>query len=141
MNYPKFLGRAPDDGSHTWFEWEVQSWIATQCHRAGIIFSAGMEGSHKGKAGGAKAKATGQVSGEPDLRFYLPQGRLVLIELKVVGGALSPSQIKRHAELRKLGFPVAVVFAISPVAGWEQVRAVLVANGMELEEYYGGNCV
>lgn len=95
-----------------------------------------MEGSHKGKAGGAKAKATGQVSGEPDLRYYLTGGRLILVELKVTGGKLSAAQVKRHKVLRALGFVIYVIFADSPVNGWNQVRAVLTAEGEYLREYY-----
>lgn len=138
MNYPPYLGHNPSDGSHIWTEFHIQSWIATQSHRANLCFSAGMEGANKGRRGGVLAKASGQVPGEPDLRYYLPNGLLVLIELKTTRGVLSPVQIKRHEQLRKLGFPAEVVYAASPVEGWGMVRDILTGHGINLEEYYDG---
>lgn len=138
MEYPLFLGRRPDDGAIKWAEWEVQSWVSTQCHRSGLCFAASMEGSHKGKAGGAKAKATGQIAGEPDLRFYLPGGVCLFIELKVGDGKLSKAQIERHAALRERGFGVHVVYAQSPVHAWELIRVALMGAGMQLKGYYDG---
>lgn len=46
------------------------------------------------------------TEGEPDVRVYLPKGRLGLIEIKADGGRLSDAQIKRHAVLKKLGHEV-----------------------------------
>lgn len=139
ISYPPFLGRNPSDGSHTtWDEWSIQTWIATQCHRSGICFSSGQEGASKGRVGGARAKASGQVKGEPDLRFYLSGGRLILIELKTTKGILSTDQIKRHKWLRSLGFHIYVIYADCPVNGWNQVRDILNNNGETLEGYYAG---
>lgn len=129
MDDSKFLGKDAADGSHTWKEWHIQSYISTQSHRGGYMFSAGMEGASKGKAGGAKAKATGQQAGEPDLRYYLDGGKLVLIELKTISGKLSKIQKERISALRKLGFNVCIVYAESPMHGWTQVKHIL-ENGL-----------
>lgn len=55
------------------------------------------------------AAATGMNPGEPDLRVYMPGGRLLLIEFKAKGGSVSEDQKKAHAELRGLGFEVVIV--------------------------------
>lgn len=75
-----------------------------------------------------KMKATGLVSGEPDVRIYLEYGRLCLIEVKTDDGRESPEQIDRIALLDNLGFTVEVIQtsceleaaqrAVSLVRGW-----------------------
>ena len=50
------------------------------------------------------AKATGMISGEPDLRIYILGGKLGMIEYKRTKNYLSSEQRRRHSELRGLGF-------------------------------------
>lgn len=121
----KFLGKDAGDETLEWKEWEVQAYIATQSHRAELIFAAGMEGASKSKAGGAKAKATGQAAGEPDLRYYFNGAKVVFIELKMPKGKLNDAQEKRIPILRAMGFPVHMVFAKSPADGWEKVKGII----------------
>ena len=93
-----------------------------------IEIAAGMEGQKRTKVEQARAKVTGMTAGEPDLRVYLPAGRLGLIEFKTEAGKLTESQKKRHPRLARLGHPVTVIAASSPeeaaakvlhlVAGW-----------------------
>jgi hypothetical protein len=53
-----------------------------------------------------KAQATGIAAGDPDLRVYLPNGVLRLIEYKNAEGSLTASQKIRHPLLAALGHPV-----------------------------------
>ena len=57
------------------------------------------------------ASATGINAGEPDVRVYLPQGKLLLIEFKRPGEAVEPGsdQDTAHTELRELGHEVVVL--------------------------------
>lgn len=53
--------------------------------------------------------ACGMKSGEPDLRVYVSDGRLILIELKVKGrNSVFKAQRERHERLRGLGHDVRV---------------------------------
>lgn len=67
----------------------------------------------RGPKAQAIALATGMAAGEPDLRVYGANARLLLIENKVGNGRLSQAQIDRHAALRKLGYTVEVLRATS----------------------------
>ena len=92
-------------------EWKLQAAIAAEFERLGVCFAAGLEGVRLTARQRVLAKATGMQAGEPDLRVYLPGGRLVLIELKSATGSLRPEQKERHARLRALGFEVHVLKA------------------------------
>lgn len=60
-----------------------------------------------------QAIATGLTPGDPDLRLYLPGGRVKFIEYKTTSGSLSPAQRTRHADMQRLGHEVEVVAAFS----------------------------
>lgn len=95
-----------------------------------------------GKRDGAKAKATGVMAGDPDLRIYADGGRLLLIEYKNAEGSLSKDavikgkprvgQVSRHALLRALGYRVEVIKTATPdecaAASVSLVRGWLAAN-------------
>lgn len=51
-----------------------------------------------------------QVNGMPDRMVLLPCSRVLWVELKTKGGKLSEIQKLRHAELKKLGQDVVVVW-------------------------------
>ncbi|WP_089177272.1 hypothetical protein [Bosea sp. AS-1] len=55
------------------------------------------------------ASATGINAGEPDVRVYLPQGKLLLIEFKRSDGTTSDEQDEAHLELTNLGHDVVVL--------------------------------
>lgn len=44
----------------------------------------------------------------PDRGVFLPGGNLVFVELKRPGEEPHPSQLRKHDELRRLGYPVIV---------------------------------
>lgn len=56
-------------------------------------------------------KRTSTIKGEPDFRIY-HAGRVLLIEIKVMGGKLSPDQEKRHVCLRVNGCPVLTLYSL-----------------------------
>ena len=72
-----------------------------------------------------KAAATGIAPGEPDLRLYLSDGRLRLIEYKGAKGRLSVEQVARHGLLRLLGHVVAVIKAATPEDAAAQTLATV----------------
>lgn len=92
----------------------------------------------RGPKAQAIALATGMAAGDPDLRVYLPQGRLGLIENKVGKACLSPAQVARHATLAALGHPVTVVRATTAEDAAAQavalVREWLSQNDNNLEK-------
>ncbi len=97
-------------------EWELQ---AAQCaalrampeYGKRFLFAGDMAAGRRGKKERVIAKATGLVQGEPDLRIYIEDGRLLLIENKAGNGRLSPEQKARHAALGALGHEVVVIRA------------------------------
>jgi hypothetical protein len=69
----------------------------------------------RGAQASSVAKLTGLANGEPDLRVFLPQGRILLFELKTEHGRLSKDQIEAHEQLRALGHSVMVVKREEPL--------------------------
>jgi hypothetical protein len=58
---------------------------------------------------GAARRASGVLSGHPDLLCYLPGGRILLWECKSDKGRVSAAQHLVHAQLAALGHPVEVI--------------------------------
>lgn len=54
-------------------------------------------------------------SGMPDRLILLPDGKVAFVEVKAPGKKPRPLQIKRHEMLRKLGFRVFVLDAVSDI--------------------------
>jgi len=80
--------------------------------KAGIpsfTLAADMNGDYRSGNAAVKADATGIAAGDPDLRIYLPNGVLRLIEYKGKLGRLTDSQKERHPLLEALGHPVVAV--------------------------------
>lgn len=97
-------------------EWElqaaqVQALRAMPEHGKQFLFAGDQNSAKRGPRAQAIAVATGMVSGEPDVRVYLPAGRICHIENKVGNAKLSPAQVARHAALRALGHTVEVIRA------------------------------
>ena len=62
------------------------------------------------KAGGVCLKFVSPGwAGAPDRLCLLPGGRIFFAEVKRPGGKPRPLQLKRHEELRRLGFMVRVI--------------------------------
>lgn len=123
-----FLGKDADDKTIDWSEDRIQMYIAQKSKQGGYLFAASLEGVHKSKQSAGKAKAMGMVAGEPDLRYYIPGGKLIFIELKNAVGKLTKSQEERIPLLQENGFQVNVVKAETPADGWRQVKEILDAS-------------
>lgn len=62
------------------------------------------------KMGGIALKfASPSYAGMPDRLLLLPDGVMAFVEVKAPGKMPRPLQLKRHAMLRRLGFPVFVL--------------------------------
>ena len=76
-------------------------------------------------------KASGVVSGIPDLLACIPGGRSLFCEVKAPGGVVSAAQQRVHFALRALAHTVIVADSI------ESARAGLIAVGIVLREAAG----
>ena len=133
----KFLGRDAESGK--WSEDHCQMYIVQEARRAGYDVAASLEAVQCGKYQAARLKAGGMTAGEPDLRFYLPDGKIKMVELKAAKGKKSEAQTKRHQKLWDLGFDVCTIWADNPVDGWNKVKDYLDINLLkELEKNYWG---
>lgn len=89
---------------------------------------AGASGDAEARARfGAARKASGVLSGHPDLILYLPGGRTLLLEVKAAAGRVSEAQASLHARLWDMGHPVHVVRSI------EDAQAALTRTGAAQE--------
>ena len=91
-------------------EWRLQAAITRRFNQ---MIKAGMNFTFAGDMNGlplfgsqakVKAKATGMMAGEHDMRVYMPCAQLGLIEVKEWENTTSAAQIDRHALLDDLGF-------------------------------------
>jgi hypothetical protein len=80
--------------------------VAANSNRPSFTIAGDMNGDYRSKRAAVKAQATGIAAGDPDLRVYLPNGVLRLIEYKNAEGSLTASQKIRHPLLAALGHPV-----------------------------------
>lgn len=93
-----------------------------------FLLAGDMASGKRGPKAQMQALATGLTPGDPDLRIYLPDGRVAFIEYKTTAGRLSPAQRQRHADMARMGHTVEVVAAatedecaaatVSLVRGW-----------------------
>ena len=120
---------AEDDETAPWLEEDLQMAVVRELKRYGVIFAADQAGSGKrSKRQGARLKLAGMVAGEPDLRLYMPGGKLVMIEMKCKA-SVSKEQRERHAALRALGYDVRVVKAKTPAHAIAQVVDIIAIHG------------
>lgn len=56
-------------------------------------------------------------AGMPDRLLLLSDGKIAFVEVKALGRKPRPLQLKRHAMLRKLGFQVFVLDAVTEIPG------------------------
>lgn len=90
-----------------------------------FLIAGDQNAARRGPRAAVEAQATGMTPGEPDLRVYLPEGRLGLIENKTLKGRLSPAQRDRHEALARLGHRVAVVKAATEADAADQAEALV----------------
>ncbi len=105
--------------------------IAMQKHaQFGVrfVYAASMEAGKRGAKAISDAQRSGMITGEPDLRLYMDNARIVLVENKESGGKLSQAQKDRHAALKQLGHIVEVVWASTEAEAAEKI--------IEIVDYY-----
>ena len=90
-------------------------------------------GGHRNAKEGAKLKMMGVLAGVPDLTIA-HAGGFDMIELKAVGGKLSPAQEYVINGLRSLGHPTTVIKAKSPQDAIEQSTPLLLRIGYTQNE-------
>lgn len=117
-----FLGKDPNDNTHDWREWQLQAYVIQEARRIGLLIAGDM---NQGKRNPGRAKATGLLAGETDLRVYLTDGVMELIELKTSTGKLSANQKEHHERLMARGFRPHTVYAGSPAEAWRKVQGIL----------------
>ncbi len=110
---------------YPWKEDHLQMAVACELRRRGVLFAADQNEGRRSLRDGARRKAMGMAAGEPDLRIYLPGGRVVFIELKTNAGRLSPAQEWRQEQLRQLGHRVETVYARTPRDAVDRVREII----------------
>jgi len=97
-----------------------------------FLLAGDMNAGKRGATATMQGKAAGMTAGEPDLRVYLPGGKVGLIENKVGKSPLTASQVERHPKLAAIGHPVTVLRATTEDDAAEQavslVRGWLAAN-------------
>jgi hypothetical protein len=97
-------------------EWRLQAEVCAKLNAAidagaPFEFAASLEGVRLNRTQALQAKATGMKAGEPDLRLYFEDRRVVFVEMKGEGGRLNADQLQRIPKLHALGFTVHVVKA------------------------------
>jgi hypothetical protein len=110
----------------------VSDWHKLQDDGWQFEFAGDMSGVKTTNPG--RAKLTGLVAGEPDLRVYLKSGKIALLELKAKDGRLSAAQSDRHGRLAALGHKVTVIHAEDEEAMVGACRAFLMGLGIERKE-------
>lgn len=100
-------------------EWRLQAEAVRQLKSlpefdSEFTLAADMNAARRSPQESVKAKATGIAAGDPDLRIYGKQGRLLLIEYKAKDGRLNKAQKERHPLLAGMGHPVTVIQSETP---------------------------
>lgn len=112
----KLLSVAWDREDVAWSEDDHQLAVVQWLRQNGYDVAADQNAGRRSARDGARRKALGMVAGEPDLRVYLPDSKLLLIEMKRWKGRLSEEQKVRHPALASLGHRVVVVAERTPAA-------------------------
>ena len=104
----------------------------TKAGRPSFTLAADMNGDYRSGNAAVKAEATGIAAGDPDLRIYLPNGVLRMIEYKGKLGRLTDSQKERHPLLDALGHQVVTVKVSTEAEAAERSVALVKAWLLEV---------
>lgn len=121
-----FLGQdatAPTFKGRPWLEWEMQAYSVSKLRPLGYTVHGDQ---NAGKRNPGKAKASGMLSGFPDLSVWLPSEKVILFEIKrTIGGTVSPVQSGLHKVLTGFGFLVYVIWAETPDECFQKIYDVV----------------
>ena len=98
-----------------------------------ILFFHVPNGGRRGKREAAKFVAMGVLSGVHDLIVLLPNACVLLIELKLLKGKLSPSQKIFHEKVINMGYRSYVIHADTAEEGKRQLKSILLENGQKCD--------
>lgn len=115
-------------------ESEIQKNLVKWLKAKGVVFSVGLEGAKRHPAEQARLKAQGMQPGHPDITLYLPEGRVVFVELKTSKGRVSQKQQARHDLLKHLGFEVHVIKAEHGGVAIDAVEQIMRSASLETAE-------
>lgn len=90
-----------------------------------FTFAGDQNGLSSSPVAKARAKAEGLQAGEPDMRLYFNNCRLVLVENKRKGNYASEVQKERIALLEKLGYTCYIVTANCPNDAVEKMKNIV----------------
>ena len=115
----KLLKHDWQDDTVNWTEEDLQQAIIMRMRQRmdhGELFRivGDMNAAKRNKTTGARLKAAGMQSGEPDMRIYFMGGRLEFVELKRKGGKVSEAQDVWHDIVANLGFNVWIIKGENP---------------------------
>ena len=106
-------------------EHHLQVAIIQRLRRMGLDVVADMNAARRSVQAASRLKASGMTAGEPDLRIYMPGGRLGMIEVKTATGRLSDAQAARIEKLRGLGYPVEIVKAATVLEAADLAESIV----------------
>lgn len=106
-------------------EHHLQAAIVQRLRRMGLDVVADMNAARRSLKAASRLKAAGMTAGEPDLRIYMPGGRLGMLEVKTDKGRLSDAQAARIEKLRGLGYPVEVVRAATVLEAADRAEVIV----------------
>ena len=119
-----------DDESVHWTEHDLQVAVVQRLRRLDILFAGDQNGLPTSKRQAALAKMAGMTAGEPDIRIYLPGGKIVFVEMKTIRGSVSAAQLQRHRDLAELGHFVYVVKEPTPLKAQDVVESIVLYHNM-----------
>lgn len=136
----KLLKHDWHDEGINWLEEDLQQAIIMRMRQRkehGDLFRivGDMNAGKRSKTTGARLKAAGMQTGEPDMRIYVHGGFTVFVELKRGTGKVSDAQDAWHDVLADLGFDVWLLRATTPADAVEKMHGVIDSILMKYEYF------
>lgn len=114
-----------DDKTVRWSEHDLQVAVVQWLRRNGFDVAADQGGLRTSRRQAGLAKQAGLIAGEPDLRIYLSDGHLLMVEMKTARGSVSKAQKERHAKLKAAGYDVEILKALTPADAVEKIAQIM----------------
>tara|TARA_R110000787_G_scaffold229028_1_gene336606 strand:+ start:545 stop:949 length:405 start_codon:yes stop_codon:yes gene_type:complete len=126
----KLLKHDWDDLEVNWLEEDLQQAIIMRMrqrkdHGQWFRIVGDMNAAKRNKSTGARLKAAGMQTGEPDMRIYVEGGVVCFVELKRTGNKTSEAQDVWHDILTDLGFDVIILTADTPNSAVDAMHDII----------------